>query len=251
VLGGLLLFGATWLVVGLLFWVVQLVAGRYGWLPWVPLTVLALAVPLAQAHAALLLLRPGTVAAPREGGAAVGRGQTRVGTALGLAAGLGAAVMPLALTASSLGALQPALAQVPTVLTVLGGAAAVVLLGARHGLRPDRLAPPPASLAVSATALALVWLGLALDQGSGALLVPALPGVLVVVLSALTGARGYRGGLVLGWWWGLVATGGSLLVTGLVLGITYGQAWAGLVIVGVAVALVAAWLAVRAAPAGA
>lgn len=237
-LGALLLLGAAWLLLGVLLWAVWVLTGGFGWVPWVPVAVLALAVPVVQARAGLLLLRT-----PR--GEAPG-----VGTGLGLAAGLGTAVLPSALT-GSLGLLQPPFGQFPSALAVVGAVAAVAILATRHGLRPNRLAAPPASLAVSATALALVWLGFVLDQGSGAALVPAVPGVLVVVLAAFTGPSGYRGGLLAGWWWGLVATGGSLLVAGLYLGIVYGQAWAGLVVIGVAVALVAALLALRTVPVGA
>jgi hypothetical protein len=71
-----------------------------------------------------------------------------------------------------------------------------------------------------------------------------------VPLAAQRGPAGYRTGLLLGWCWGLVATGGSLLVAAGVLGLVYGQAWAGLVVIGVAVALVAAWLALRSVPPG-
>ncbi len=235
-LGGLLLLGAAWLLLGLLVWAAQVLGGGFGWIPWMPLAVLALAVPLAQARAGLLLVRP----EPGSG----------AGGALGLAAGLGAALLPPALT-PGLGVLQPPLGQLPSVLTVVGAMGAVALLARRHGLRPNRLATPPASLVASATALALVWLGLALDQGALVALVPAVTGAVVVVLAALTGPPGYRGGLLLGWWWGLVATGGSLLVAGLYLGIVYGQAWAGLVVLGVAVALVAALVALRSVPPGA
>ena len=278
-LGALLLFGVAWLAVGLLVWIVRLLGG-FGWVPWVPLTVLALAVPYVQTRAAVLLLRPGPARGDGAGGDGAGGDgaggdgaggdgaggdgageggereaadrvdRSRVGTGLGLAAGLGAAVLPLPVTAPAL-ALQPALAQLPTVLTVIGGAAAVAVLALRHGLRPDRLRTPPASLVLSATALAMVWLGLALDQATWLVLVPALPGAIVVALAALTGPAGYRGGLLLGWWWGLVTSGGSLLVAALFLAVVYRQAWAGLVIVGVAVALVAAWVAMRAVPAGA
>jgi hypothetical protein len=154
------------------------------------------------------------------------------------------------LTGRFLGTLQPGLATLPVLLTVAAAGVGVLLLVTRHGLAVDHLAGPPVALVLSATATALVWAGLALDAASLLLLVPALPAVGVVLLSALRGPAGYRTGLLLGWWWGLVATGGSLLVFGVYLAVVYGQAWAGLVIVGVAVALVAAWWALRKAPAG-
>jgi hypothetical protein len=237
----LLLVGAAWLTAGVLVWLAWALTRGAGWLPWLPLSLLALAVPLAQARAGLLLLRP---AAP-----GTDPDRARTGSALGIAAGLGAAVLPLPLTGASLGSLQPGLAPLPVLFTVAGGAAAVLLLLQRHGLGLDDFAGPPPALAVSATALALVWVGLALDQGSLLALLLALPAGGVVVLGALRGPAGYRSGLLLGWWWGLVTTGGSLLVAGVFLGVVYGQAWAGLVVLGIAVALVAAWLARSAVPA--
>ena len=237
----LLLVGAAWLTAGVLVWLVWVLTQGAGLLPWLPLSLLALAVPFAQLRAALLLRRPGPQGTDVDG--------ARVGTGLGMAAGLGAAVLPLPLTGQSLGSLQPGLAPLPVLFTVAGGAAAVMLLLQRHGLGADRLAGPPGSLVLSATALALVWAGLALDQGSLLAILLALPAAAVVVLASLRGPAGYRAGLLRGWWWGLVTTGGSLLVAGLFLGVAYGQSWAGLVVIGVAVALVAAWLALRAVPA--
>jgi hypothetical protein len=236
----LLLVGAVWLTAGVLVWLAWVLA-RGGWLPWLPLSLLALAVPFAQARAALLLLRPGPPGADADG--------SRIGRALGTAAGLSAAVLPLPLTGQSLGSLQPGLAPLPVLFTVAGGAGALMLLLQRHGLGIDRLAGPPPALVLSATALALVWVGLALDQGSLLAVVLALPAGVIVVLAALRGPAGYRAGLMLGWWWGLVTTGGSLLVAGLFLGLVYGQAWAGLVVLGIAVSLAAAWFALRAVPA--
>ena len=241
VLAALLLVGAAWLTVGVLMWVAGLAVGRVVLVPWLPLTLLAAVVPAVQARAGLLLLRPSRPGA--EGP------DVRVGTALGTLAGLAAALIPLATWIGPLPGLQPALRPVPVLLTVACAVAGLVLLG-RRGLGIDRLAGPPSSLATSATALAVVWVVLALLWATPGALVAALPGAVVVPLAALRGPAGYRTGVMLGWWWGLVTTGGSLLVAAAVLALGYGQAWAGLVIVGIAVALVAARLALHTVPAG-
>jgi hypothetical protein len=48
----------------------------------------------------------------------------------------------------------------------------------------------------------------------------------------------------------VVTTGGSLVVAAAVLALGYGQAWGGIVVIGVAVALVAARLALNGVPPG-
>jgi hypothetical protein len=239
VVGGVLFAGAAWLAVGVLLWLVWVVTGRVSWLPWLPQTLIAAAVPYAQARAALLLVRP------RAGATAPG---AATGAGLGLAAGLATGVIPLVVTGASLG-LLPALAPLAVLVTVLCGFAALALLVVKHGLGLDQLSGPPAALATSATAFALVWAGLALDQGSLTELLPAIPAAVVVALAALGGPPGYRTGLVQGWWWAMVATAGSLLVTGLYLGIGYGQAWAWLIVIGAVATLAAARWAVRSVPA--
>ncbi len=238
----LLLVAAAWLAAGVLVWVVGLAVGSVGLVPWLPLTLLAAVVPAVLARAALPLLRP---APPGAQGP-----DPRPGTALGTVAGLAAALFPLTVGAGPLDAFRPALGPVPVLLTVACAVAGLVLLVRRHGLGVDRLAGPSSSLVTSGTALALVWVVVALLLVVPGALVAALPGAVVVPLAALGGTPGYRTGLMLGWWWGVVTTGGSLAVAGAVLALGYGQAWGGIVVIGVAVALVAARLALNGVPPG-
>jgi hypothetical protein len=242
VLAVLLLVAAAWLAAGVVVWVAGLAIGSVELVPWLPLTLLAAVVPVVLVRAALLLLR---AAPPR-----AQEPDPRVGRALGTVAGLAAALFPLGTRAGPVDELQPALLAVPVVLTVACAVAGLVLLVRQHELGIDRLADPPSSLVTSGTALALAWVVVALLWATPGALVAALPGAVIVPLAALGGPPGYRTGLMLGWWWGLVTTGGSLAVAAAVLALGYGQAWGGIVVIGIAVALVAARLALNGVPPG-